>query len=149
MAWKSLNERIFPCLIRGESSNTFTHNKLKLKENKMKNLVTAAALTFTLAGAAQAQDMFAFMGNQDEGTSVIIIEPLSATADGFVAIYDYRTGVAGDLLGVASVREGANNQTRVQIGRGVRDDVIAYLFAGNDFTDPSKALDSVKIDIED
>jgi hypothetical protein len=115
----------------------------------MKKLLTAAALTFTLAGAAQAQDIFAFMGNQDDGSTVITIDPLTATSDGFVAIYDYRLGEVGDLLGVASIREGANRETRVQIGRGVRADVIALLFAGDDFTDPAKALDSVKIDIVD
>lgn len=114
----------------------------------MKTLLSAVVMSLTLAGTAQAQNMFAHMGNQDSGTSVVTIEPLTATEDGFIAIYDYHTGVVGDLLGVASVVKGANNETRVQVGRGVRDDVIAFLFAGNDFTDPSKALDSVEIDIE-
>lgn len=114
----------------------------------MKKLLIAAAFAASVSGAANAQDMFAFMGSQDAGTTTVIINPLTATADGFVAVYDYRTGVAGELLGVASVREGANRETRIQVGRGVNSDIIAYLFAGDDFTDPSKALDSIKIDIE-
>jgi opacity protein-like surface antigen len=114
----------------------------------MKNLITATVLALSLSSAAQAQDMFAFMGDQDEGTSVIIINPLNATSDGYVAVYDYRTGTPGKLLGVASVVEGANAELRVQVGHTVNSDVIAYLFAGDDFTDPSTALDSVEIDIE-
>lgn len=115
----------------------------------MKQVLTAAVVALSLTGAAQAQDMFALMGPQEEGTSVIIIEPLTATENGFVAIYDHHGGSIGELLGVASVVKGANNETRVQIGRGVQRDVIALLFAGNDFTDPSKALDSVEIDIDE
>ena len=115
----------------------------------MRSLLAATAMMLSLTGAAQAQDMFAFMGDQEAGSSVIIIEPLNASEDGFVALYDYHTGVVGELLGVASVVQGANNQTRIQVGRGVQRDVIAFLFAGNDFTDPSKAVDSVEIDIEE
>lgn len=115
----------------------------------MKTLITASILALTLAGAAQAQDMFAYMGDQDDGTSTVVIDPLNATADGYIAVYDYNAGQTGDLLGVASVTAGANNETRVQVGRPLRNDVIAYLFTGGDFTDPSQAVDSVEIDIDD
>ncbi len=115
----------------------------------MKTLLTTGAFIFALAGAAQAQDMFAHMGAaQDEDSSVIVIDPLNATADGFIAIYDHHRGEVGALLGVASIREGANRETRVTLGRPVRQDVIAFLFAGDDFTDPATAVDSVEIDIE-
>lgn len=115
----------------------------------MKNLITAAVLAVSMTGAAQAQDMFAFMGeSQDEGTSTIVIDSFSATGDGFVAIYDHHNGEVGALMGVASVREGANRETRVSLGRPVQRDVIALLFVGDDFTDPAKAVDSVEIDIE-
>ncbi len=114
----------------------------------MKNLITATIVGLSLAGAAQAQDMFAYMGSQDRGTNVITIDPFSASADGYVAIYDNHNGEIGRLLGVASIQEGANLQTRIQVGRGVNRDAIALLFAGDDFTDPSKAVDSVEIDIE-
>ena len=116
----------------------------------MKTLITAAVLAVSLSGAAQAQDMFAIMSSsQDENSSVIIIEPLNATADGYVAIYDNHRGEIGRLLGVAAIQEGANLQTRVQLGRSVQNDVIALLFTGDDFTDPSAAVDSVEIEIED
>lgn len=115
----------------------------------MKTLLTAGALALTLAGTAQAQNMFALMTNsQEENTSVVVIEPLTATADGFVAIYDHHLGVVGRLLGVAAISEGANGETRVQVGRSLQNDVIALLFTGRDFMDPSKAVDSVQIDIE-
>lgn len=115
----------------------------------MKTILTTSAVLFTLAGAAHAQDMFAHMAAaQDEDSSVIVIDPLTATADGFIAIYDHHRGEVGALLGVAAIREGANRETRVTLGHPVRNDVIAYLFAGDDFTDPGKAVDSVEIDIE-
>lgn len=115
----------------------------------MKTMITTAAFILSLAGAAQAQDMFAHMGApQDEDSSVIIIDPLTATADGYIAIYDYHRAEVGALLGVASIREGANRETRVTLGHPVRNDVIAYLFTGSEFTDPAKAVDSVEIDIE-
>ncbi len=115
----------------------------------MKTLLTTGAFILALAGSAQAQDMFAHMAAaQDEDSSVIVIDPLSATADGFIAIYDHHRGEVGDLLGVAAVRAGANRETRVTLGHPVRNDVIAYLFAGDDFTDPAAAVDSVEIDID-
>lgn len=116
----------------------------------MKKFLTAAVLSVSLVGAAQAQNMFARMTNsQDENTSVIEIEALTATADGYVAIYDNHRGEIGRLLGVASVQEGANLNMLVQLGRTVQNDVIALLFVGDDFTDPSKAVDSVEIEIEE
>ena len=115
----------------------------------MKTLVTVGVLALSLSGAAYAQDMFAFMeASVDTNSSVIVIEPLSASADGFIAIYDHHRGEVGDLLGVASIREGANGETRVRLGRPVQRDIIALLFAGGDFMDPSMAIDSVEIDVE-
>lgn len=115
----------------------------------MKTLLTTGAVLFALAGAANAQDMFAHMeASQDKASSVIVIDPLTASGDGFVAIYNHHRGEVGELLGVASIREGANRETRVTLGRPVRTDVIAYLFVGDDFSDPSKAIDSVEIDVE-
>jgi len=114
----------------------------------MRSLIIAGILAMSTAGAAQAQDMFAFMTQSQDVTNTIVINPLNASADGFVAIYDYHTGQVGELLGVAKIREGANSETRVQLGGTVRNDVIAYLFAGSDFTDPAKAVDSVQIEIE-
>lgn len=115
----------------------------------MKTLLTAATLALSLATAAQAQDMFARMeAPQDENSTVIVIDAFSATADGFVAIYDHHRGQVGELLGVASIREGANRETRVRLGHPVRNDVIALLFTGGDFMDASQAVDSVEIDID-
>lgn len=116
----------------------------------MKTLLTAGAFVLSLAGAAQAQNMFAFMeAAQGENSSVIVIEPLTASADGYIAIYDNHRGEVGSLLGVASIREGSNRETRVTLGHPVQNDVIAFLFAGGDFNDPATAVDSVEIDIED
>ncbi len=115
----------------------------------MKNLMVGAMLATMVASASQAQNMFAFMGDQESGVGTIIIDPLTATGDGYVAVYDHHAGQIGRLLGVAAIDEGANGETRVQVGRPVRQDVIALLFVGDDFSDPSKAVDSVEIDIED
>ena len=114
----------------------------------MKNIIIAGVLAIATAGAAQAQDMFAFMAQSQDANDIIVINPLTASDDGFVAIYDHYTGEVGELLGVAKVRKGANAETRVQLGTTVRHDVIAFLFTGDDFSDPSKAVDSVEIDVE-
>lgn len=115
----------------------------------MKTLLATGAFVFALASTAQAQDMFAFMeSSQGKNSSVIVIEPLSATADGYIAIYDHHRDEVGKLLGVASVREGSNRETRVTLGHPVRNDVIAFLFAGSDFNNPANAVDSVEIDID-
>lgn len=115
----------------------------------MKTLLTTAILSLALATAAQAQDMFAHMeASQDKFSTTIVIDAFSATADGYVAIYDHHRGEIGELLGVASIREGANRETRVRLGRPVRRDAIALLFTGGDFMDPSQAVDSVEIDVE-
>lgn len=114
----------------------------------MKNILSASIIAIALAGTAQAQNMFAYMAeSQDDRISTVVIEPLTATGDGYVAIYDYHRGEVGELLGVASVHEGANLETRVQVGRPLINDVIAFLFVGNDFSDPSMAVDSVEIEI--
>ena len=115
----------------------------------MKNVMIAGALALLVAVPANAQDMFATMEMaQDEGSSQIVLNPFSASSDGYVAIYDNHRGEIGNLLGVASIKAGANRETRIGLGHPVRRDVIALLFAGGDFMDPSKAIDSVKIDIE-
>lgn len=76
--------------------------------------INATGLLLTaMTTAANAQNMFAFMGDQD-ATNTIIIEPLNAESDGYVAVYDHHTGEVGELLGVARVYEGANRQLRVQ-----------------------------------
>lgn len=115
----------------------------------MKKILAASIIAMTLAGAASAQNMFAYMGDQKDGISTVVIDPFNATDDGYVAIYDHHTGKIGKLLGVASINQGANNETRVQVGRPLRNDVIALLFTGDNFTDPSAAVDSVEIDIEE
>lgn len=115
----------------------------------MKTLLTAGAFALSFAGIAHAQDMFAYMeAPQDENSNVIVIEALTASSPGFVAIYDHHRGQVGELLGVAAIRAGANSETRVMLGHPVKQDVIAYLFAGSNFSDPSTAVDSVEIDVE-
>jgi hypothetical protein len=93
--------------------------------------------------------MFALMGNSlDNNSNVIIIQPLNATAGGYVAIYNDDLGEIGRLLGVAAIHEGANLEPRVQLGRSIQNDIIALMFVGDDFTDTSKAVDSAEIEID-
>lgn len=115
----------------------------------MKNVFIASALALAFAAPVAAQDMFAVMSmDEDRGTSRIDIEPFNASGDGFIALYDYRGGVTGELLGVASFVEGANATTNVTVGRGLRNDVIALMFIGDDFSDPAKAVDQFVIDVQ-
>lgn len=116
----------------------------------MKKLIPASLLALSIAASspASAQDMFAFMAPGQDASSTIVINPLNASADGYVAVFDHHANSVGELLGVARVRQGANSEIRVQLGNTVRRNTIAFLFVGNDFMDPSKAVDSIEIDIK-
>ncbi|MGJ8609749.1 MAG: hypothetical protein ACSHWY_01550 [Octadecabacter sp.] len=113
----------------------------------MKKLATLATVVALAASPVLAQDMFAVMDETVTNASAITIQPFTATADGYVAVYDYHAGQVGVLLGVASVSEGANTETRIQLGRVLDHDLIALLFNG-EIGDPSTAVDSVEIDVK-
>ena len=113
----------------------------------MKTLFAAATVAALAVTPAIAQNMFALMDDSVDNASSILIEPLNVTGDGFIAVYDYHRDEIGPLLGVASVSEGANTATRIQLGRVLNHDLIALLFVG-EIGDPSEAIDSVEIDVE-
>jgi len=113
----------------------------------MKKIASLAAVAALTAAPAFAQDMFAVMDDSVGNASSILIEPLTATGDGFIAVYDYHLGEVGDLLGAASVSEGANTHTRIQLGRVLNRDLIALLYIG-EIGNPDDAVDSIEIDVE-
>lgn len=112
----------------------------------MKTLFAAATVAALSVTPAFAQNMFALMDDSVDSASSILIEPLNASEDGFIAVYDYNREEIGQLLGVASVTAGANTATRIQLGRQLNHDIIALLFIG-EIGDPSEAIDSVEIDV--
>lgn len=112
----------------------------------MKNIIAASVLMMAMSTSAHAQDMFAYMNDQD-ASSTIVLEPFGASADGYVVIYDYHGAEIGEMLGAARVREGANSEIRVKLGQRVTRDVIAVLFAGDDISNPANGIDRVEIDI--
>ena len=113
----------------------------------MKTLFAAATVAALAVTPALAQNMFALMDDSVDNASSILIEPLTATGDGFIAVYDYHQDKIGPLLGVASVSEGANTATRIQLGRRLNHDLIALLYIG-EIGDPSEAVDRVEIDLD-
>lgn len=113
----------------------------------MKTLFAAATVAALAVTPAFAQNMFALMDDSVDNASSILIQPLTATGDGFIAVYDYNREEIGPLLGVASVKAGANTATRIQLGRQLNHDLIALLFIG-EIGDPADAVDSVEIDVE-
>jgi len=112
----------------------------------LKKLATLATVVALSSTPVLAQNMFAQMDDSVDNASSIVIEALTATGPGFVAVYDYHAGRIGPLLGVASVNEGANNETRIQLGRVLNRDLIALLYIG-EIGDPSTAVDRVEIDV--
>lgn len=78
---------------------------------------------------------------------MIVLEPITATNEGYVVIYDYHGAEIGEMLGLARVREGANREIRVKLGQRVRRDVIAVLYSSDDISNPANAIDTVEIDI--
>lgn len=88
--------------------------------------LTLAALLGS-ATLASAQDNSFSLDRQLDASSFISLENIRASGDGTVEIYDYHTGVQGDLLGSQKVRAGANANVQINLGQTVRDDVIAVL----------------------
>ena len=129
------------------ASHTRMFTCAHLEGATMKTLFAAAAVAALSVTPAFAQDMFAIMDDSVNNASSILIQPLTATGDGYIAVYDYHRDEIGPLLGVASVSEGANNATRIQLGRQLNHDLIALLYIG-EIGDPSQAVDQVEIDVD-
>ena len=115
----------------------------------MKNFIPVCVIAFSAAfsGAAHAQDSFTLMNHSMDPTNVIELSPFNASADGYVAIYENHGGVVSNFLGATRIHAGANGTTRVNIGMDHRDNVVALLFLGNNYMDPSTAVDSFEIQI--
>ena len=87
---------------------------------------TLAAIATLAAGAATADSYFAFNESFEDRNSIEL--PLvAADAAGTVEIYNLKAGQVGELLGVASVNAGANEDVRVNIGNSFKTDVLARL----------------------
>jgi len=115
----------------------------------MFNLIktTAAAAALTIAGsAAFANNSFGQQMDLDE-TSTIGIELVNSETAGTVVIYDYQGGEFGEVLGMAEVNAGANNDVRVILDQPAMDDVAAVLYNG-EVTTPADSAAWIEIDIE-
>lgn len=107
----------------------------------------AAALVATLAApvafAAGAGNAIS-LKTQQQVYSTVLLDTVSASTDGTVAIVDYRNGVAGETLGSVPVNAGTSTDVKVSVGRLVNNgDVIAVLY--NEFGD---IVASKKVDVE-
>ncbi|MBP1807701.1 hypothetical protein [Rubellimicrobium aerolatum] len=85
----------------------------------------AAALVAT-AGAASASNTFG-LGQVQSSQTLIRLGTVVAQDVGTVAIYDYRTGQEGGLLGATTVRAGANTDVKVSIRPTSTRNVLAVL----------------------
>ena len=91
----------------------------------IKSIALIAATLAATAGAASA-NQFPF-GESLDAANNLQFGTVTADSAGVVEIYDFRTGVRGDLLGVEAVRAGANTNVRIDVGIHGNDDVLAVL----------------------
>lgn len=91
----------------------------------IKSIALIAATIAATAGAASANQL-PVVQDLDSG-STLELGTVTADRAGFVEIYDYRTGVRGDLLGVEALRAGANTNVKVDVGIFGNNDVLAVL----------------------
>jgi hypothetical protein len=94
----------------------------------MKNLVKIAALAaVTAAGAASMAsasiNSFGIVPDLDDRASYINLSTVRSTQDGTVEIQNLN----GDVLGMASVREGVNKDVRIRFTTAPTQDVVAVL----------------------
>lgn len=92
----------------------------------LKTLIIAAATVAATATTASAYNAFPF-GETFEQTDTLELDFVRAEAAGTVAVYDFKNGVRGDLLGSEDVRAGVNSNVKVDLGLGANHDILAVL----------------------
>ncbi len=102
--------------------------------NTTKIALTAIALSVAAAGSVSA-DSYITLQQEMMTNDQVTISTVTADVDGYVAVYDYRLGEFGDLLGSAKINAGANSDVIVSFDTPVNGDVMAVIFAG-DVTSP-------------
>jgi hypothetical protein len=98
----------------------------------MTNLKTIALALATVAATAttvSANNAFPF-GETFAETDQLQLDYVTADAAGTVEIYDYNTGVRGELLGSEAVLAGANSNVKIDLGLGANHDILAVLNIG-------------------
>lgn len=95
----------------------------------LKTIVLAAATIAATATTASAYNALPF-GETFEQTDTLAFDFVRAEGAGTIEIYDFRTGVRGDLLGSEEVRAGVNTGIKVDLGLGANSDIIAVLNVG-------------------
>ncbi|SMY09655.1 DUF7282 domain-containing protein [Flavimaricola marinus] len=107
-----------------------------------------AALAATVGTAALAENSFLYQeADQMLPASTIMINGVTAEADGVVAIYDYSTGEYGDLLGMEAVFAGANSDVNVELQVPAVSDVVAVLYEGG-VKAPAMGVAMLEIELE-
>ncbi|MEL6691356.1 MAG: hypothetical protein AAFP28_13670 [Pseudomonadota bacterium] len=97
-----------------------------------KNFAIAATAIALTAGAASAGSFFGHQDGFSDGETSVEINLVRADAPGMVVLETLQ----GDVLGSASVNEGANADVLVRIpGKGVNNDVIAKLVIDGEVAD--------------
>ncbi len=111
-----------------------------------KTIVAATAITLGLAMSANANSYIGLTMQMDNDQQ-ITLSNVTADAAGFVAIYEFRLGEIGELLGSAPINEGANSEVIINLDKRPQGDVMAVLYAG-DITDPMSSVYRTEVMID-
>jgi len=93
-------------------------------------MITLAAVTVASTASIASANTFFNVSSTLENRSTLDLGLVDASGNGQVAIYDYRFGTQGELLGVEDVHPGANIDVSVDVGIEPDHDVLAVLMVG-------------------
>lgn len=97
----------------------------------LKTLVLAAATIAATATTAAAYNSFPY-GESFAETDTLEFDFVQADAAGTLEIYDFHTGVRGELLGSKALRGGVNTNVKVNLGVSANQDILAVLNVGGE-----------------
>ena len=108
---------------------------------------TALVAALGMGSAAAADGWFGTQSIVDDNSS-ITLDLVRTDMAGFVAIYDYSTGEFGEMLGMAELNAGANDDVNVQLELNNAQTLAAVIFQG-EIGDPAIATGFLELDVSE
>ncbi|SFS21322.1 DUF7282 domain-containing protein [Yoonia litorea] len=113
--------------------------------NFMKTTALVAALG---TGTTAAADAWFGSQSQVQDDSSIVLDLIRTDEAGIVAVYDFTGGEFGEMLGMAELTAGANDDVIVPLELNNAQTVAAVIYKG-DLTDPTMAANWIELDLSD
>ena len=112
----------------------------------MKSTALAATIAMT-ATTAFANNAFGFQTKVDDSSN-IELDLVTASADGFVVLYDYSGGEFGEVLGTAEVLAGANDDVIIPVLPTANTDQMAAVLYAGPITTPMESDAWINLEVD-